>query len=133
MHVHCTALRVPHTLSKTRLEVIIAMPRFMCLVLAAAAATAPSAERNSPPLRHASDQDALGVSHDAPSRTTAPRPARLWNTTGWVGAEYTPSLASSSLWWADYDLYAPAIDGELAAARTRLGFTALRMFVHFEV
>ena len=61
-------------------------------------------------------------------------PAATWlNTTTWVGAEYTPALASNSLWWAEYDRYAGSIDRELAAARERLGFTALRVFLHYSV
>ena len=81
------------------------------------------------------DGDALFGTDTTAGGTHPPAraPMRLWNTTGWVGAEYTPSLASNSLWWADYDLYEPAINHELAAARARLGFTALRMFVHYEV
>ena len=52
------------------------------------------------------------------------------NTSGWIGAEYTPASASNQLWWHEYDAHANAIDVELSHAKRHLGFTALRMFLH---
>lgn len=52
------------------------------------------------------------------------------DTSGWIGASYTPSSASNSLWWWNYEQHEAEVVNELRWARTQLGFSALRMFLH---
>jgi hypothetical protein len=42
-----------------------------------------------------------------------PLAAARVDTSGWIGAEYTPAGASNSLWWSFYDSYEAAIVREL--------------------
>ncbi len=56
--------------------------------------------------------------------------ATLIDTSGWLGAEYTPSGASNNLWWHWYPSYVQQIDRELAAAAAHLRVNTLRMFLH---
>ena len=56
--------------------------------------------------------------------------APAWDTSAWVGAEYTPWRASNELWWADYDSYRADLQRELPAIKEIMGFTALRVWVH---
>ena len=53
-----------------------------------------------------------------------------WDTSKWVGAEYTPWRASNEMWWADYEAYRPDLLRELPAIKEILGFTALRVWLH---
>ena len=52
------------------------------------------------------------------------------NTSGWIGAEYTPWNASNELWWIDYAAYRPTVDRELYQLKKQFGFTALRVWLH---
>jgi hypothetical protein len=61
----------------------------------------------------------------------APAPALAFvDTSSWVGAEYTPTSASSALWWWRFDAFRPQVERELALAARRLGTNTLRMFLH---
>lgn len=63
--------------------------------------------------------------------TTLP-PAQFTNvdTSTWVGAQYVPAEATNELWWYYYEMHEPAITRELSAAKRRLGYTAVRVFLH---
>ena len=52
------------------------------------------------------------------------------DTSGWIGAEYTPWRASNELWWNEYDAYRPSVDRELGYLKETYGFTALRVWLH---
>ncbi|XP_065187300.1 uncharacterized protein LOC135817924 [Sycon ciliatum] len=52
------------------------------------------------------------------------------DTSEWIGASYTPSSASNSLWWWNYSHHEDEVKRELSWARQQFGFTALRMFLH---
>ena len=54
----------------------------------------------------------------------------MWDTSSWVGAEYTPWRASNELWWANYSSFRPDLQRELPAIKATLGFTALRVWLH---
>ena len=64
----------------------------------------------------------------APSAVTFASPA--WDTSSWVGAEYTPWRASNELWWHEYESYKPDLARELPHIKKVLGFTALRVWLH---
>ena len=55
------------------------------------------------------------------------------DTSTWIGAEYTPSNASNSLWWWRWDVYGEQVDAELGYAAKQLGIRAVRMFLHTTV
>ncbi len=52
------------------------------------------------------------------------------DTSKWIGAEYTPSNASNSLWWYNYEVYTEQINRELIFIEEKLKFNSLRMFLH---
>ena len=47
----------------------------------------------------------------APSAVTFASPA--WDTSSWVGAEYTPWRAGNELWWHEYESFKPDLDRQL--------------------
>jgi hypothetical protein len=53
-----------------------------------------------------------------------------WDTSSWIGAEYTPSSASNELWWWNFDQYEQEVDREMGMIKRVMGFTTLRMFLH---
>ena len=57
-------------------------------------------------------------------------PLGFVDTEGWLGVEYTPTSASSSLWWHRYADFLPQVERELALAARRLRVNTLRMFLH---
>ena len=71
---------------------------------------------------------ALLASLCLPARAFSAAPA--WDTSKWVGAEYTPWRASNELWWHDYASYRADVARELPLIREVLGFSALRVWVH---
>jgi hypothetical protein len=55
--------------------------------------------------------------------------ARAWDTSKWVGANYTPAYAANQVqMWHEFK--PEIIERELAAARKHLGITALRVYLH---
>ena len=53
-----------------------------------------------------------------------------WDTSTWVGAEYTPWRASNELWWAQYPEYRADVQRELGLIKETLGFNTLRVWLH---
>ena len=53
-----------------------------------------------------------------------------WNTSDFVGAEYTPWRAGSQLWWHNYSDYREEVVAEVASMQSVFGFTAVRVFLH---
>lgn len=66
---------------------------------------------------------------DGPRRATPSSPP-AWDTSTWVGAEYTPWRASNELWWHDYDAYRPDLERELPQIKRVLGLSSLRVWLH---
>jgi len=52
------------------------------------------------------------------------------DTAALVGSEYTPWRAGNQLWWLDFDSHKADIVRELRAMKMRLGFSAVRVFLH---
>lgn len=68
-------------------------------------------------------------SHSVETETTkAASPA--WNTSGLVGAEYTPWRVGNQLWWHNFTDYSDDVAREVKMMRTVYGFTAIRVFLH---
>ena len=67
---------------------------------------------------------------DGPRPATPSTPPPAWDTSSWVGAEYTPWRASNELWWHDYDAYRPDLERELPQIRRVLGLSSLRVWLH---
>ena len=64
-------------------------------------------------------------------RVTTTRPSStMFDTSSWVGAEYTPWQAPNELWWIDYARYRPTVDYELGQLKQIYGFNTLRVWLH---
>eukprot|EP00937_MAST-01D_sp_MAST-1D-sp2_P005762 g5762.t1 len=64
----------------------------------------------------------------AAAATSGVAPAH--DTAGLIGSAYTPWRAPNQLWWLNLTDHKADIERELRAMRSRLGFTAVRVFLH---
>jgi len=76
----------------------------------------------------ASDGKQSAPATTAVSWTGSVTPA--WDTSGMVGAEYTPWRASNELWWHEYQSYRDDVIRELKLAKEVMGFATVRIFLH---
>ena len=57
-------------------------------------------------------------------------PARFWDMSHHVGAEYTPWRALNQFWWHHYSEYRADVERDVRAMSTVMGFTTVRVFLH---